>query len=161
MSRFDAATAVEAMEYDFTKYGGSVGEIPEPTTGQMNDFMVGMRRLLAEYRSQMPTQDDDDEKDPRDMSSEELGQMMDSLEDNMALAAEFNEKSILLTAEFCSHQPSTDELSKLPMRVMRAFSKWLMQQINPKEEEEKGTIRALPAPQDRRPATKGSRKARR
>ena len=50
MSKFDAATAVEEMEYDFSKYVGGVGVIPEPTTGQMNTYVVSMRRLMTEYR---------------------------------------------------------------------------------------------------------------
>lgn len=156
MAKFDAATAVEAMEYDFTKYDGSEGEIPEPTTGQMNDFMIGMRRVLAEARSLQPAQS---EKKPEDMTAEELGEMMDAMEDNMTQARQFNDKIVALTAEFCSGQPSQEDLAKLPMRVMRVFSKWLMLQINPKEEGEEATVTHLPPTQDRRTGTKRSRKA--
>lgn len=159
MSKFDAATAVEAMQFDFTKYGGIEGEIPEPTTGQMNDYMVGMRRIITEYRS-LAGQVDQDKK-PEDMTPEELGALMDSMDDTMAVATEFNEKTVALTAEFCSNMPDATMLAMLPMRVMRAFSKWLMSEINPKAQEEAGTavVHSLPAPQDRRPATKNSRRA--
>lgn len=162
MSRFVAATAVEAMEFDFTEYGGVEGKIPEPTTGQMNDFMVGMRRLIAEYRGLSGAIET--EKKPDDMTSEELGELMDSMDDSMALAKEFNEKTIALTADFCSNMPNSEMLAMLPMRVMRAFSKWLMKEINPKEAEEgDAKVHTLPTPQDRQPrrATKGSRKTRR
>lgn len=160
MAKFDAATAVEAMEYDFTAYGGSEGIIPEPTTGQMNDFMVGMRRVLAEARA-LQKSDAQTDKDPNEMTAEELGEFMDNMEENMAHAAEFNGKIVALTAEFCSGTPSADELSKLPMRVMRAFSKFLMNEINPKEDESEGKVTPMPTrqPQDRRTGTKRSRKA--
>lgn len=158
MAKFDAAVAVEAIEYDFTAYGGSEGIVPEPTTGQMNDFMVGMRRVLAEARNVQGEQQDD--RKPEDMSAEELGEMMDSMEENMAHAQEFNKKVIALTAEFCSNTPSAEELERLPLRVMRAFSKFLMNEINPKEEGEAGTVSTLPTPQDRRPASRGTKRSR-
>lgn len=156
MSKFDAALAVEEMTFDFTKYGGREGTIPEPSTGQMNDFMIGMRRLITEYRQLTPNS----EANTEEMDAEELGAYMESMDQNLALATEFNEKSILLTAEFCSGSPSKEELAQLPLRVMRAFSRWLMKEINPKEEGEERvpTPAPRPAPQDRRRATRGSRK---
>lgn len=158
MSKFDAATAVEIMEYDFTKYGGAAGEIPEPTTGQMNDFMVGMRRVLAEARTIQGNEIDSENL--KDKSAEELGEIMDAMEENMAHAAEFNAKIVALTSEFCSGSPSVEELEKLPMRVMRAFSKFLMNEINPKDQESEGTVTPMPTrqPRDRQPATKRSRR---
>jgi hypothetical protein len=161
MSKFDAALAVEPMVYDFTKYGGTEGTIPEPSTGQMNDFMVGMRRLITEYRSMATASTD---KSPEDMDPDELAAFMDSMDETMEIATEFNDKTVLLTADFCSNQPGQDDLSKLPLRVMRAFSKWLMAEINPKDAtEEDGPQPPTPIhrqPQDHqsRRGTNGSRK---
>lgn len=157
MAKFDAATAIEGMEYDFTKYGGSEGEIPEPTTGQVNAFMAGMRATIREARSIMDVKQDLSEE----MSAEEMAEQLDNVDESLGKAEEFQKQIIRFTADLCSQHPSEDDLSKLPIRVLRAFSKWLMLQLNPKEEGENGTARSLPAPTDRRPASKRSRAGRR
>lgn len=47
MAKFDAATAVDPMEFDLSKYGGPTGTIPEPTNGQIEAFFSAMQSASA------------------------------------------------------------------------------------------------------------------
>lgn len=159
MAKFDAATAVEPMEYDFTKYAGdqAKGEIPEPTTGAVSEFFTGMRFLIRDVQGKQP----DEVNLEEDMDVEEMAETLENMDDAMAEAAEFQAKSVALLAILCGGAPSAEDLGKLPIRVLRAFTKWIVREINPKEEGETVPVQARPAPQDRRPATRGSRKGKR
>lgn len=156
MAKFDAATAVEDLEYDFTKYGGGAGVIPEPSTGAVNQFFAQMRILLNEAKGLMPNAEQNEE-----MSPEEMAETLEGMDDTMAKAAEFQGRSAAAISALCSGEPSTEDLEKLPLRVSREFTKWLVRQINPKAEEGPNNVQVLPAPQDRRPATKSSSKGKR
>lgn len=173
MAKFDAATAVELLEYDFTKYGGSKGEVQEPTTGQVSYFFAEMRKVMQEVRAQGSNKIDEITEE---MSEEEIAEKMDAIEEASAGAQHFQQRTIELLAELCGAKwepadteeadgptepvlvlvggaPSYDDLTTLPYRVLQAFSKWLVEAIRPKET----TQDTRPSPQDRKRRTTSRR----
>lgn len=115
MGKFNAATAVEALEYDFSAYGGGEGIIPEPTTGQVDDFFKVLKSL---YSTINPDSADAEAIEAlKNMNEAEAAGIGDQLKD--ALAA------------LCSGQPSREHLDMLPFRVFSAFSGWLAGSLRP------------------------------
>lgn len=173
MGKFDAATAVEDLEYDFTKYGAGSGTIVEPSSGQVNGFFRGLRDIISEIRGLQTLAGDLDE----DTSPEELAEKMGQVEEASEGASRLQQRTMELIAEMCGAtwqevpdpdpgdlaegdkpptikalvggEPSFDQLEKLPFRVLQAFNQWLMGEIAPK----KTTRELARSPQDRRRPT--------
>lgn len=124
---FDAGV-YGTLRYDFKKFGGVQGIIPDPSDQQLEDFMRGMRDAAKEYSSE----DLDDDK-IEDMSAEELSELLD--DDSSMRIKEAQEKIAGLVAELCSGSPNQDELLRLPFRVRQGFLRWLQGKlINPESE---------------------------
>lgn len=124
MGKFDAGTAVDQMEYDFTAYGGGQGTIPEPSTGQVTQFFADMKDIVKEARglrnlasSETPA------------SEEDLAEAISDLDDG--LMDRFNKRIAESTAQLCSGQPSPDDIQKLPFRVLAAFTAWIASEFRP------------------------------
>ena len=165
MGKFDAATVVEDLEYDFTKYGGGKGVIPEPSTGAVNHFFQGMKNTLKEVRNLSKGVD---EVDLEDLSEEELSEQLSKIDQADEGASKYQTATIEYLAELCGGQreyvenpdnpdadkiervvggtPSVEDLQTLPYRVLQAFSEWLVGEITPKRK----TRDTRPTPQDRR-----------
>lgn len=119
MAGFDAATAVEPMDYDFSAYGGGKGIVPEPSTKEMQDFQ---RKFAGVMRKGQALEMDDEaamaltdkEFDKLQKDAEKIGNELDEL-----------------ISGLCKGQPPQEEVAMLPFRVKTAFSKWLMEQFSP------------------------------
>lgn len=134
MARFDAATALEQLEYvflDHPEYDGTKpgkGVIPEFTDGQLRAFG---EELNAIFNKVEPT-GKDGKAVPRRMtellSADRLNGVTDELTESMA--------------KFCRESPSRAELAGLPFRVRQKFFEWLLKELfNPKD-----STPALPKP---------------
>lgn len=160
MAKFDAATAVELLEYDFTKFGGTKGEVQEPTTGQVNAFFAEMRLVIQEVRA-MQGKTGDMGGSTDGMSEEEIADRMAAIEEASEGAQHYQTRTVELIAQLCGAEwqdqgedarvlvggaPSFDDVSRLPYRILQAFSKWMVESIRPKEE----TPATRPLPQDRK-----------
>jgi len=155
MAKFNAATAVESLDYDFTAYGGGEGVVPEPSTGAVNTFFNNMKILAKEVTALSELAK---EVDVEGMTDEDLAKHMASIDEAQAGAEHYQRKTIENLAELCGGvrefeeihtesaeepvtkietvvggSPSVDDLSKLPYRVLQAFSQWLMGEIRPKK----------------------------
>jgi mRNA-degrading endonuclease YafQ of YafQ-DinJ toxin-antitoxin module len=119
MAGFDAATAVEPMDYDFTAFGGSKGIVPEPSTKDMKDFQRDFTKVMRKGQ-QLEVSDDEALK----MSEKDFDALQKKVE---AVGLELDE----LIGRLCKNSPSAEEVAKLPFRVKTAFSKWLMEQFAP------------------------------
>lgn len=139
MARFNAATAVETLDYDFTAFGGGEGVIPEPSTGAVNRFFKDMKKLIKEVKKLQKAMEDVNLE-----NEDEVAELPDLDEDDST--SEFQEQTLVLIAELCgakrdddgelikeSGTPSFNDLEKLPYRVLQEFSKWLMESIRPKK----------------------------
>ena len=129
MAKFDAGVAVEALEYDFTAYGGKEGRIPEPTTRLVNDFFDEMRGLLQEAQRAKSAAEG---VQLEEMSEEEMAGALDKVDEGMAATTNFQERTVKAIAILCQDSPSADELMALPYRVLSQFNQWLIGEIAPK-----------------------------
>lgn len=118
------------LRYDFKKFGGIQGIIPDPSDQQLEDFMRGMRDAAKEYSS-------DDDIDPEEMSAEELQELMD--DDSSMRIKEAQDQIAGLVSELCSGSPTKEELLNLPFRVRQGFLRWLQGKLINPESEAAGT----------------------
>jgi len=116
---FDASTAVEPMDYDFTAYEGGKGVVPEPSTKEMQNFQRDFAKVMRKGQ-QLEISDDEAMK----LSEKEFDKLQ---KDAAAIGEELDE----LIARLCKGTPAREDVAKLPFRVKTAFSKWLMEQFNP------------------------------
>lgn len=125
---FDAATAVEPMDYDFTKYAvdeqgkplsGAKGTVPEPSQDEFRTYT----RALTEIQGDFKALEKEFEKD--DLSVAELKKLGDTAE-------KLGKKIDKLVGTLCHNVPSEEIVAMLPFRVKNAFSKWLQSEFAPK-----------------------------
>lgn len=146
MAKFNAGEQVERLEYDFEDFGGPKGFVTEPSTGTVNRFFKNMKSLLKEVRRIQKEVEGDDHNEEEEMSDEDALTAMKAMDENEEAIDIMQAKTVEYLAELCgatrdpdtgdldmsSGSPSGDALSKLPYRVLQAFSQWLMEQIKPK-----------------------------
>jgi hypothetical protein len=148
MAKFNAATAVEKLEYDFTHYNGGKGGINEPTTGRVNSFFANSKALIKEVREIKGMAEQLEGVDIDSLSDEDSAKVLNQIDEASAGAELFQQRTVENLALLCGAEwvegdektppelvggaPSFDELSRLPYRVLQAFSEWLIQQIQPK-----------------------------
>lgn len=155
MAKFDAGLAVEALEYDFTAYDGTEGEIREPSTGQVNRFFKDMKSMMKEVRALTQTAKDLEGVNVEELSDEALAEAMTKVDEAEEGAAVFQERTIECIAMLCGAEreedprnegeyvvlggsPDIEELRRLPYRVLQAFSTWLVGEIRPKRDQPAG-----------------------
>jgi hypothetical protein len=122
MAGFDAAAAVEPMDWNFEKYGAGSGTVPEPSTKDMKDFQKEFARVMRDATA-LELPDDEAAK----LSEDEFNALQEQVD-------EIGDRLDIAIATLCKDQPSRDQVSKLPFRVKTAFSKWLMEQFRPEGE---------------------------
>lgn len=124
MAKFNAGTAVEALEYDFTEYvPGCEGIIPEPSTEQIEQYFERAREVAKEViglRDKMQKVSGDNVEE---MSEEEISAIVTDLES--VNVSDMQNKMIALIADLCSQQPSAEHILALPFRVRQEFVKWV------------------------------------
>lgn len=156
MAKFDAGKAVERLEYDFTEYGGGVGIVKEPSTGAVNAFFRNMKAMMKEVGTLQKTVQGlrvEELGDEEDVDAEQLAEQMSKMDEAEAGATKYQSKTIEYLAELCGAEreeirddddnvirvdivggsPSMEDLSRLPYRVLQAFSTWLIGEISPKK----------------------------
>jgi hypothetical protein len=110
MPGFVLGEEVLGLEYNFEPYAGA-GQIPEPSSMQINAFRSALGTLYSESRANAPdTEDPDVEKITEFLSRD---------------TTEIDEKLLHAVAAVCSDSPSFDDLSALPYRGLQAFMGWL------------------------------------
>lgn len=149
MAKFDAGTAVENLEFDFTKFGGGSGEITEPSTAAVNNFFRGLRGLMGEVRGLQA--EAENLSNLEEMSDEDMLKQVDKIDEATEGASKYQLRTMEMIAELCGAQwlpedadpedkvltggsPSLEQLQTLPFRHLQAFNKWLIEQIQPKRE---------------------------
>jgi hypothetical protein len=121
MTAFDAGTAVEPMDYDFTTVpnGKGKGTVPEPSTKEMKDFQKEFAQIMRDGQK-------------LDLNDDAALKMSDKqFEKFQAEADAIGVRLDVAIAKLCKNQPSEEEVATLPFRVKTAFSKWLMDQFSP------------------------------
>lgn len=101
MSGFDAAGAVEPLDWNFRPHVDASGTIPEPTDSQVTKLMETLRLVIGEQPLERLSK----------MSEDEQRAVNDQLLDAVVTV--------------CSSSPSREQIEGLPFRVQRAFFGWL------------------------------------
>lgn len=124
MAGFDAGTAVEPMDWDFTTVPGGKGKgtVPEPSTDEMKIFQREFAQIMRD--GQKLEVDDDAAMKMTDAEFKKF----------QADADKIGERLDIAISKLCKDSPSRDEVATLPFRVKTAFSKWLMEQFSPEGE---------------------------
>lgn len=117
MAGFVATEAVEALDYDFTGYGGTKGTIPEPTTAHLDRFFEAVQGLSTRVGV------------GPDASAEEVAQAVAKI--SKRDAAEFTNQIKAAIVGLCGGSPSQEDVDVLPYRVLMAFLGWLMEALRP------------------------------
>lgn len=115
MSKFNAATAVESMEFDFTAFGGGAGAIPEPSTGQVDQFLKVLRGMTRTVN-------------PNPTDAEAIEALKAITEDQ---ANEMGNTLKQAMVDLCGGVFSLEDLDRLPYRVFAAFAGWLAGSLRP------------------------------
>lgn len=113
MTKFDAATAVEPLEYNFAPYHDAKGTVPEPTDDQVAAFYGDLgkqfeKSLGAERLEGV------DVTDPLDVAK--LFMSLDG-DDHRAMYHQLLELHVAV----CSGEPSREAIEALPFRLRRAW----------------------------------------
>lgn len=105
----NAFVADDEMTFDFSKFGGPTGVIPEPSTRQIETFMEVLRQT-------MPTTRDDQGHEVLDVPA------------IAEIAKDSDLEAVLYSAvaDVCSGHPSVQEIMALPFRPQRRFIGWLL-----------------------------------
>lgn len=145
MPKFDAGKAVEAVEWDFTAYGGGEGTTPEPSRGQIQKFNSTQRALTKRIRPIIRKAESLEKKAKEGtISGEELDAEVDALETEVTEKEmeQYEQEFTEALAELCSGSPSVDDMEELPFRVKQAWAEFVLEQFSPDPEKERpGTKR--------------------
>lgn len=138
MAKFDAATAVEPIEYDFSEFGGASGVTPEPTTDALDRFMDELRVLFEKIRRMRDKIHTERTKAPEGVDPEgeedlamEAAKLVE-MDELRGASKEILKTMQLVIADLTQGKPSEEDLAKLPQRVFMAYLAWLVDQLKPK-----------------------------
>jgi hypothetical protein len=120
------------LRYDFKKFGGVQGIIPDPSDQMIQDFMVGMRDTAKEFQK--------GSVDVDNLSDAEIAELMDD-DSNMRIV-DAQDAIAELTATLCSNSPDKAAILALPFRVRQGFLRWLQGKLLDPEAEAAGTTPA-------------------
>lgn len=126
MAKFDAGTAVEPMEVDFSKFGGPVGTIPEPSGPQVELFMDRMK-AMRKKRGKLLV---DGERIQESGDEEAMNKFLEEFPDE-ELKRESAEAFVWVD-ECTSNFLAASMLEKLPPRVWAKFLRWFTGEMSPK-----------------------------
>lgn len=125
MAKFNAGTAVESMEYDFTDYGGGSGVIPEPTDDILDAFYAQVAEVMGQVQETIGGLQNLDTTDPEAVQAA-LTQVEGS-----SIMSQVSSALTDVIAGLTQGRPSAEEIGRLPFRVKQAFMGWLVTQFSP------------------------------
>lgn len=112
---FVAEEVVEPLDYDFSFFGGPKGTSPEPTDGQVSDFLSNIRKIMSEAGYTVAD------------GKLSIQNALAMAEENKA--EELFEALIQAFSDVCSNQPTAEEIAALPSRIKRHYMGWLLGQL--------------------------------
>jgi hypothetical protein len=128
---FDAGTIVDALEWDFTKYGAGSGTAPEPTDQMIERFKRKFFHIAkgtsAQAAKQLQLLSEEEAETPKTLT--DAIATLDTVRGDNAAEAELRKALIQICAEVCSNEPRVDQLDKLPHRPLQAFVGWLLGEL--------------------------------
>lgn len=139
MPKFDADSIGGDLEYDFTKWGGPKGVVPEPPRAAVN----GMMKKISSAFKEVGLRDED--ADDESLTPDQVASTMDKVEDE-EMFEKLNDHLLGALADVCGGSPTREQLDALPYRPFMGFFGYL--------------IGNLTNPEGSTPGTKSSRRLR-
>lgn len=134
MAKF-GAHSVSSIEYDFSKWNGPKGSVPEPSDAAIKQFFKAVKEAASKLDDVNATEIED--------NPEAVSGMLESLnEDSLFEIADDIADAI---GEMSNGQPSSGQVKALPFRVKQAFFGFLMGEIQAPEGSSGGTTTSLRA----------------
>jgi hypothetical protein len=131
MPKFDADSIDGDLEYDFSKWGGPSGTVPEPPQHAVRGLMKRISRVFKD--SGLRKEDEEDNITPG-----EVAETMDRVEDD-EMFEKLNIELLDALAMVCGGSPSKEELEKLPYRPFMGFFGYLIGNLTNPEGSTSGT----------------------
>jgi hypothetical protein len=140
MAGFDAGSIVEPMNWDFSKFGGGSGTVPEPSDAEVERFLKKYQVLVtqtlrtAELNAAQQLDDAISKAAGTDESrlltlQESISVMSQIDSGELASSSDAVDALVDLFASICKGSPSKEQLMSLPHRIRAAFYGWLMGQL--------------------------------
>lgn len=132
MPKFDATSIGGDLEYDFSRWGGPTGVVPEPPRAAVNTLMKNISQAFKDAGLRDETEEDDS------LTPEEVESTMNKVEDEEI----FEKLSIQLLdalAKICAGSPSREVLEALPYRPFMGFFGYLIGNLTNPEGSKPGT----------------------
>jgi len=144
---FKADTAVEALDWDFTKYGAGSGTSPGPSTNQIERYQRRLRGLVQALQrlqlakasahteltdEQLRAQMDEWVRMNLDEAIAAIDQEQQDALDELGAAGNqtvLDAKICELVAETLGNCPNVEQIQALPHRVRFAFYGWVTQEL--------------------------------
>lgn len=145
---FKAAEAVEALDWDFTKYGGGSGTSPEPSTADIHQYQRSLRSLVGALQR---LQTAEIFADSDELTGDELKEQMRqwrglSLDEAMARIDQEQQDALVklgeagdpttldnkiceLVARTLGQCPNQTQIQTLPHRVRFAYYGWVTEEL--------------------------------
>lgn len=132
MAKFDAATAVEPMDYDLSKYGGPKGTVPEPSRGQVEVFFKRVKEVnlfvgKTVSKAERLAKEADESGD-----SQSLEEYVENISEDKI--KEYQDQFAVWMNEVSSGTLEVGMLQELPARIFSAFFRWISTELSPKGE---------------------------
>lgn len=139
---FNAATEVEDLNFDFTKYGGPVGTIAEPSVEQVADFWAeytglvrgAQARVAKTLKDRTGADGEVIEQTDEEIKEEILNGKHMSVEtahERNKLLAKLGGATVNEAGVVVGGSPTLEEIEMLPARIQLAFEGWLIASLNP------------------------------
>lgn len=128
MGKFQASSAVEALEFDFRPYVEAFGTIPEPSQGTINAFQAAVKSVVGKTRGLLDDMKTIQNKAPEELTTEDIDLITTKTEQTEELTSQMNKAITIILGGAVTEE----QLSALPYRVSTAFVKWIFDELNPK-----------------------------
>lgn len=123
MAGFNAAAVVEPLEYTLRPHVDKAGIIREPTDRQIADYLAGFKKLIKDFRGQMPD-------GLVAGGTSDIAAILTAVEDlDPEVILKFNAETAALFADLCSGDPSKDDILALPPRIRAMFLAWVQREV--------------------------------
>lgn len=143
MAGFDAGSAVEPMDWDFSKFGAGKGTIPEPSDVEIEKFMRKYQVLATQVMRSAEVQTNEElrelveqrakEADPNNptapLTVAESLEVMKTVDLSGVKATEISDAMLELVLTVTKGMPGREQILALPNRIRGAFYGWLIGQL--------------------------------
>lgn len=132
MPTFNADSIGGDIDYDFTKWGGPKGTVPEPTRAAVNKMMKDVTKAFKDAGLGPETAEGEV------LSPEQVADTMNKVEDD-EMFEKLTEVLLDVLAEVCGGSPSKEALAALPYRPFQGFFGYLIGNLTNPEASAPGT----------------------